>query len=358
MDHDSQGATATAASNPSYHTPASISRKSLTTPFLSFDSIPRASEALQDLSVATPPIQQQELILSAISQSVAAAAASDDDEDEDHLDPRSLPGRHMSAAIASKTPIQERGDGWALLGQPRAGKGSHIRSPSATATVSAAAAAAAAQSRGRSTGPRPLVSASSPTEINSREERSSQGDVQATRPSPQSLHHRHHHQSSLSSSSPAPIDCDTSSRKALDAPAGYALDNVGEASEPSGSVSRSESLSGRSQVRMGGGTMELPAEGAGLRGKDENKMVIDQEEEEAAEAEAVHRRAASGSSAERLPSASSTSRGASNQGDLAAANPLHPPAARKLCIRHQRMADEGTVGKLQRVSTTKSGGFK
>lgn len=33
------------------------------------------------------------------------------------------------------------------------------------------------------------------------------------------------------------------------------------------------------------------------------------------------------------------------------ATPLTPPATRKLCVRHQRMADEGTTARLQKVST-------
>ena len=77
--------------------------------------------------------------------------------------------------------------------------------------------------------------------------------------------------------------------------------------------------------------MELPAEGSGLRGKDEvgleaedggDAMQADGPETDMAEEEAA----------------------------AVASNPLQPPPARKLCIRHQRMADEGTVGKLQRVS--------
>lgn len=36
------------------------------------------------------------------------------------------------------------------------------------------------------------------------------------------------------------------------------------------------------------------------------------------------------------------------------ATPLVPPATRKLCVRHQRMADEGTTARLQKVSFPQS----
>lgn len=42
--------------------------------------------------------------------------------------------------------------------------------------------------------------------------------------------------------------------------------------------------------------------------------------------------------------------GAEDSRATAGATPLVPPATRKLCVRHQRMADEGTTARLQKVS--------
>lgn len=96
--------------------------------------------------------------------------------------------------------------------------------------------------------------------------------------------------------------------------------------------------------------MELPAEGSGLRGKDENDdhQVADAEQA-GAHQQQPSTSAASARPAGSGPSATTTSIEGSHAA-VAASNPLNPPPARKLCIRHQRMADEGTVGKLQRVS--------
>ena len=41
-------------------------------------------------------------------------------------------------------------------------------------------------------------------------------------------------------------------------------------------------------------------------------------------------------------------------GSSASLTPLVPPSTRKLCVRHQRMADEGTTARLQKVSTAGS----
>lgn len=80
---------------------------------------------------------------------------------------------------------------------------------------------------------------------------------------------------------------------------------------------------------------ELPAEGTGLRGKDETQAV-EQDQEGIVLVDPAHMTDARGPG----------SHTRSNILNGALASP-----ARKLCIRHQRMPDEGTVGKLQRVST-------
>lgn len=268
---------------------------------LSLDTIPSASQALQDLSVATPPIHQQELILSSLSHTAAA-----DDEDG------TLDGRHATqqASPSTTAPIQDKGTGWALLSHSRSSSTSSPRQPLAPLATAPPPTSSSA-TRGRSTTSRPLHAAATTSPP-------PQTHASTSRASSMVLDHVSSSSApgtpTNAASSPATIDCDTPSRKAK---------NVDDAS-PYNGHSHSHS---RPVTRRLTNSMELPAEGAGLRGKDENKMVIDQDEERG--------RVVDGADA----AAASTSN-----------NPLDPPPARKLCIRHQRMADEGTVGKLQRVS--------
>lgn len=359
---------------------------------VSFDSIPRNATANDLANISTPPIQQQESILNALAQTVAQ-------EDQDSLDEthpdfegssssssslgsedetsqstrrrrrRTLPSASPATAASSAT-FQDKGNGWALLTQPRS-------SASASTSTSTLPSSSTDRKRKRTRA----------TTLNSTTD-----DMLAI----SSSHKKHPHQrpNPIRTSSPAissprssrpstpltagillsggPIDCDTPSRKSKDASSSFGISADGSSPSLVASDARARaSISGASNK-------ELPAEGSGLRGKDENKMVVDQELDEHRQrlennkaqsaspfdgANAVRDPAVSETASTPAASSSSTAVATTTGTDHSSAvassssNPLNPPPARKLCIRHQRMADEGTVGKLQRVSTIDSDPF-
>lgn len=289
MDHQHRSDASMAEAGPSnlarLGTPPPTSSSSSSSK-LSLDPMPFTTQTLDDLSVATPPIQQQEDILNSLSQTAAQLAA-DTDEDEDEDDLRST----------KQSSTQEKGNGWALLSH--ADQKSSTTNSNHTTSSSATAPSPDTGQRGRSltkkdtTDPAMLVF----------RPRSLQASVA----------------SSDSAPSPSKIDCDSPFHKSSD------TDPV---STPSTSTPASRRLPG---------SMELPAEGAGLRGKDEH-------DEEMVELQG-------------LPKGCDEIAISSRSGSLTrdplqvnSVDPLAPPPARKLCIRHQRQAEEPMVGKLQRVS--------
>lgn len=81
---------------------------------------------------------------------------------------------------------------------------------------------------------------------------------------------------------------------------------------------------------------EVPAEGAGLRGSDAHVPAVatDNNETHMADSHPVDGMLASAPAGWKIGDASS----------------FAPPSAKRLCIRHQRMADEGVTARLQKVS--------
>ncbi|PWN28228.1 hypothetical protein BDZ90DRAFT_231979 [Jaminaea rosea] len=252
------------------------------------------------LPLSTPPIQQQESILTSLSQSLAVAAPSDDEEEGGS---QAQPAKRT----ASSKPTQDKGNGWAMLTQPRS---SVVAPPRRSSTAAAAAAAPSSARASTSAQPYEVATTSTPVE----------DDISSRRPVA-SINKLGDEDSMLAVSSATALP-----------PSSYSSSPRPPPAAPTGcdSPSKSALRSGRdSALQQQGGSMELPAEGSGLRGKDEVGLDVDGDMHEADNMEDQD----DGDVATPLPSSF---------------NPLQPPPARKLCIRHQRMADEGTVGKLQR----------
>ncbi|CAO1630492.1 unnamed protein product [Parajaminaea phylloscopi] len=262
---------------------------------------------------ATPPIRHREpapsshTASSAASSAAAAAAAvavaaSSDDEDSvdcSHPTDTGTGSTGVSLATAATAPsVKERGNGWALLSQSA---NTATRRRSATRSQAAAAAAAASKSSLDAAAPLPsqqvdgMIAIASPSLYPS---------SPVNRPSPVRQ----------------PVTAPAASAVAIDCHDGLPKNRSGE-----GSLRFDTALSH---------PRELPAEGSGLRGKDENQAPQDEDEPNVV---AVGPAGQNGSG----HSAVSLTEGLPAHG--AASSP-----SRKLCIRHQRMPDGGTVGKLQR----------
>lgn len=296
-------------------------------PFIPMPQRGHDLSSVASTSALTPPIQQQESILSSLSAVAAAAAAdaaatSDDEEGAQltALGSHAYPLSSSSSLSSGAAPVQERGNGWQLLSRAKSAARSSQRQtiqPSSSTSTPTAPTTFSPLDSSRSSVTQAHQSVPSPrsaTDIS--EERAAAADMSvlnSVAPNGQ-----------VGSSSAWAIGCEIPSRSRQDS----SESKHHPQHPPASSNPLQPSSSGRGSVP----SMELPAEGAGLRGKDEDEIGFEP--------------------TQGLYMASKPERrGTTDSSKASAVNPLEAPPARKLCIRHQRMADEGTVGKLQRVST-------